>query len=197
MLTSKILRYLFGITARFGRTRRDAMQCAPDYPLAIHTSESKRSSAGARRKRHRTVISLVFLRIALIACGALLNTAARADVVVIVSAHSHVTTLSTAQVSDIFLGKTAKFPNGTIAIPLDQVDASTVRREFYAKVTDKSPQLLKAYWSKLIFTGQGEPPREVIDSGAVKKLVASSPNSIGYIESTAADSSVKIILMLQ
>ena len=137
------------------------------------------------------------LRIALVTSGVLLVTAASAEVVVIVSANSPVSMLSTSQVSDIFLGKTAKFPNGSTSIALDQMDVSTVRQEFYAKVTDKSPQLLKAYWSKLIFTGQGEPPREVIDSKTVKKLVANNPNFIGYIEGTAVDSSVKIILTLQ
>ena len=143
------------------------------------------------------MLKLNILGIAFVTSSTLLVTVASAEVVVIVSANSPVATLSTTQVSDIFLGKTGKFPGGTIAIPIDQMDASTVRHEFYAKVTDKSPQLLKAYWSKLIFTGQGEPPREVTDSKTIKKLIANSPNSIGYVEGTAVDSSVKVILTLQ
>jgi len=123
--------------------------------------------------------------------------AALPEVVVIVSADAPVATLSAAQVSDIFLGKSASFPNGAMAVPIDQADGSAVRQEFYAKATGKSPQLLKAYWSKLIFTGQGEPPREATGSAAIKKLVAKNPNFIGYVDKNAVDASVKTVLILR
>ena len=136
----------------------------------------------------------IFAVVLVVASGALLTRVVSAEVVVIVSANAPVATLSAAQVSDIFLGKTASFPGGGAAIPIDQADGSEIRQEFYARVTRKSPQLLKAYWSKLIFTGQGEPPREVMDRRAIRKLVAGNPSFIGYIESDAVDASVKIVL---
>ena len=139
----------------------------------------------------------IFLVALTIACGELFTGPAWSEVVVIVSANSPVTTLSAEQVADIFLGKNASFPNGAIAIPVDQADGSEIRQDFYIKVTGKSPQLLKAYWSKLIFTGQGEPPREVTNSEAIKKLVARNPNFIGYIEKSAVDSSVRAALIVR
>lgn len=142
----------------------------------------------------KTTIFLVTLAIA---SGQLFASTAWSEVVVIVSANSPVTTLNVAQVSDIFLGKNANFPNGATAIPVDQADGSEIRQDFYIKVTGKSPQLLKAYWSKLIFTGQGEPPREVANSETIKKLVARNPNFIGYIEKNAVDSSVKTALIVR
>jgi hypothetical protein len=72
-----------------------------------------------------------------------------------------------------------------------------VRQEFYAKATGKTPQLLKAYWSKMIFTGRGEPPRELADSAAIKRMVAENPHCIGYVDKSAADSSVKVVLTVK
>lgn len=119
------------------------------------------------------------------------------QIVVIVAAKSPVTTLSPAQVSDIFLSKNTVFPDGGIAVPLDQAEGSPIRLEFYGKTTGKSPELLKAYWSKMIFTGQGEPPREIADAEKIKKLVANNPHFIGYVDKSAVDSSVKAVLSIR
>jgi ABC-type phosphate transport system substrate-binding protein len=115
------------------------------------------------------------------------------DIVVIVAPNSPVNSLSVAQVSDIFLAKAGTFPAGGPAVPIDQSDGSAIRNEFYAKATGKTPELLKAYWSKMIFTGQGEPPREISDSEKIKKLVANNPRYIGYIDKSNLDTSVKVV----
>lgn len=119
------------------------------------------------------------------------------DVVVVVSARSPVTALSMDQVADIFLGNTGSFPDGSQAIPVDQPDGAPSRTEFYMKATGKSPQLLKAHWSKLVFTGKGEPPREVRDVDTLKKMIADNPRYIGYIDKSAVDASVKPVLTLR
>ena len=117
-----------------------------------------------------------------------------AEVVVVVSAKSAAGTLTAAQAADIFLGKSATFPSGGQAIPIDQSEGSAIRDEFYTKVGGKSAAQVKAYWSKIIFSGKGQPPKEVADSAAVKKLVADNPNVIGYIDKAAVDGSVKVVL---
>ena len=135
----------------------------------------------------------ILLATALVA-GAIPAKTGAVEVIVVVGANAPISSLTLEQVADIFLGRTVALPNGSAIVPIDQLDGSAIRHEFYAKTTGKSPQLLKAHWSKLIFTGQGEPPREVADSEAVKKLVASSPSYIGYIERAAVDSTVKAVL---
>ena len=116
------------------------------------------------------------------------TTWAFADVVVVVSAKSPVGNLTAEQVSQLFLGKTSTFPGGAQAMPIDQAEGQPPRDEFYTKITGKSAAQVKAYWSKIIFTGKGQPPREV------KKMVSANPNTIGYIEKSAVDSSVKVVL---
>jgi hypothetical protein len=57
-----------------------------------------------------------------------------------------------------------------------------------------SPAQLKAFWSKIIFTGRGQPPSSVATSRDVKKLLLARPNTIGYMDQSMVDSSLKVIL---
>jgi ABC-type phosphate transport system substrate-binding protein len=116
-----------------------------------------------------------------------------ADPVVVVSSKNLVKLLSKSEASDIFLGKTNRFPDGTQAIPIDQTEGTAGRDEFYAKFTGKSAAQVKAYWSKIIFTGRGQPPKEVANSNEVKKTIADNPNTIGYIDQSAVDASVRVV----
>ncbi|TFW26514.1 phosphate ABC transporter substrate-binding protein [Massilia arenosa] len=122
--------------------------------------------------------------------------AGAADLVVIVSARSQVTALRAGQVADIFLGQIGRFPDGAEAIALDQALGSPQRDEFYSKVAARTPPLMKAYWSKMIFTGRGQPPKEAANSATVRRMVADNPNLIGYIDRAALDASVKPVLVV-
>ncbi|HLZ97316.1 MAG TPA: hypothetical protein VKP66_05165 [Steroidobacteraceae bacterium] len=117
-----------------------------------------------------------------------------ADVVAIVSPASAITSLSKTQVVDIFLGKTSRFPDGTQAVPIDQEEGSPVRDEFYAVYAGKSAAQMKSHWAKIVFTGRGQPPKTSSSSIKVKSIVAANPRAIGYIERSAVDSSVKVLL---
>ena len=118
---------------------------------------------------------------------------AMADVVVVVSAKSPVMALSKNQLIDIFLGKVSRYPDGTEAMPLDQAEGSGARDEFYAKVADKSAAQIKAYWSKIIFTGRGQPPPTVSNSLEVRKRIRENPAAIGYIDRALVDDTVRVL----
>jgi ABC-type phosphate transport system substrate-binding protein len=118
----------------------------------------------------------------------------RADVVAVVSAKNPLTTLSKGQVADIFLGKTLRFPDGVQAVPIDQAEGSPERDEFYATFTGKSSAQLKSHWAKIIFTGRGQPPKAVSNSVEVRKLIAANPQAISYLERSAVDGSVKVLI---
>ena len=127
-------------------------------------------------------------------CSAIFSIhSAFAQVAVVVGAKSDIGTLNAEQVSSIYLGKSDKFPNGSTALPLDQTSGSPIRGLFYDKVTGKSEAQVKAAWSRLVFSGKGTPPKEISSSSEVKKLVSSNPSTIGYIEKSAVDSSVKVV----
>jgi ABC-type phosphate transport system substrate-binding protein len=122
---------------------------------------------------------------------------ASAELVVIVSARNPLPVLSGDQVAAIFLGQAGRFPDGAEVVALDQRLGSQERNQFYTQVAGKTPALLKAHWSKMVFTGRGQPPREAADSSAVRRMVADNPSMIGYIERSALDASVRPVLVLR
>ncbi|MYN19690.1 phosphate ABC transporter substrate-binding protein [Rugamonas sp. FT107W] len=138
------------------------------------------------------ILRLISLLLALaLACAGV----GAAELVVIVSARNPVSVLHPEQVADIFLAQTGRFPGGDEATALDLPVGSPLRDEFYNKMAAKSPALMKAYWTKMVFTGRGQPPRELDNSLAVRKMVAENPSMIGYIDRAALDPSVKAVMV--
>ena len=119
---------------------------------------------------------------------------AQAEVVVIVSAKSPITSLTAEQTARIFLGKTSTFPDNSAATPIDQREGSAIRDEFYNKVVHKTPSQVAAYWAKIIFTGDGRPPDMLDSDGAVRRAVAKDPGAIGYIDRQSVNRTVRVIL---
>jgi hypothetical protein len=137
----------------------------------------------------RTRIASQILGLVLGLCSA----GARADVVAVVSSKSAITTLSANQVADIFLGRMSRFPNGALAVPIDLNDGSVERDRFYAKIAGKTPAQIKSYWSKIIFTGRGQPPKTVPTDLDMKKYIATNVAAIGYIDESMVDASVRVL----
>jgi len=122
-------------------------------------------------------------------------TTAQAAVVAVVSTKNPVAVLSRTQVTDIFLGRNNRFPDGRAAVPLDQAEGSVARSEFYNRYAGMSSPQVKAFWAKIIFTGRGQPPRAVANDDEVKKMLAANPRLIGYIDQKMVDSSVKVLVV--
>jgi len=139
-----------------------------------------------------TLINRIGLVAIAIALG-MSSAVAEADVVAVVSAKSPIAALDKSQVADIFLGKASRFPNGLQAVPIDQAEGSAVRDEFYGKVVGKTAAQIKAYWSKIIFTGRGQPPPSVSNSIEMKKRISENPAAIGYIDRSMVDDSVRVV----
>ncbi|MCL2919096.1 substrate-binding domain-containing protein [Shewanella litorisediminis] len=129
---------------------------------------------------------------ALCACASLmLSASAMAEVVVVVHPSNGVT-MDSGDISRIYLGKLKTFPGGGPVVPLDLKEGSSTRTAFVDKVLGKSESQLKAYWSKLVFSGQGQPPKSV-DDAEMLNLVASNPNMIGFVDAANVNDTVKVI----
>jgi ABC-type phosphate transport system substrate-binding protein len=120
--------------------------------------------------------------------------AAQAQVAVVVGAKSATAAMTADQVAGIFLGKSNQLPGGAAAAAADLPESAAVREQFYTKVTGKSSAQVKAGWSRLVFSGKATPPKELGSTADVKSFVAANPDAIGYIEKSAVDGSVKVVL---
>ena len=115
------------------------------------------------------------------------------EVAVIVHPSSTVASMTEEDVSRIFLGKSNSFPGGAQAVPVNQNEGAPARDKFNEAVCKKNASQYKAYWSQLVFTGKGTPPKDAGNDAAVKTLIAANPNMIGYVDSSAVDASVKVV----
>lgn len=133
----------------------------------------------------------------LIAFAAILGvTSAHAALAIIAHPSNPLEGISADNVAMIYLGKTDRFPDGQRVVPVDQDESSAARKKFNEKVVQKNPTELATYWSKLMFSGKGEPPKVVGDDEAVKEWVASHPNGLGYVDGRVLDRTVKVLLII-
>lgn len=124
---------------------------------------------------------------------ALLAGSVHADVAIIVHKDNPVTSLSTMEFTRIYLGRLSAFPDGSPAVPINQVADSDVRATMEGDLLHKSPSQMKAYWTKLMFTGDGTPPEEVAGDAAMISRVASDPAAIGYVDAGSVTDAVRVI----
>lgn len=138
--------------------------------------------------RAKALLALVAALGAFVASGA-----AAADVAIIVHPDNANASLSEADFTRIYLGRKDTFPDGSRAVPVNLAADDAVRAAMEQDMLHKSPSQMKAYWTKLMFTGEGTPPEEVADASAMLKRVAGDPNAIGYVDAAAVTSDVKVI----
>jgi ABC-type phosphate transport system substrate-binding protein len=77
--------------------------------------------------------------------------------------------------------------------PIDLSESASTRSEFYSRYLGQSPSQIKAHWSKLIFTGRGQPPPTVSSEDAMADRVAENPDAIGYLSSDFLDDRLQVV----
>jgi ABC-type phosphate transport system substrate-binding protein len=129
-----------------------------------------------------------------IAVGCSISLFSFAEVVLVVHP-SNDAALSKKAVQRIFLGKEKKFSNGKEVLPVNQIPSSVARSSFDTDTLGRSSTQIAAYWSKLVFTGKGIPPKELDNDAAVIAIVADNQNAIGYVNSASISDAVKVIAL--
>ncbi len=119
-----------------------------------------------------------------------------AQLAIIVHPESRVNEISLNELVDLFLGKTRYLAKGEQVVPIDQLEGSPTRDEFYKKVIKKTGPQLNSYWSRMIFSGKGRPPYSVADDEEVLELISVNRNMIGYVALERVTASVKVILVI-
>ena len=117
---------------------------------------------------------------------------ALADVAVIVNPNNS-DALDKDSISRIFLNKAKAFPSGIKAEPVALDEGQSATDEFNSKVLNKTAAQLTAFWSKLVFTGKGQPPKALASDAEVISAVAANPGAIGYVDAAAVNDSVRVV----
>jgi len=127
----------------------------------------------------------------LVLCGAAtFAMPASAEIVVITSTANQATRMFSEQAAQFFFGQSNQFT------PIEQGKDSSIRKEFYQKLSNKSVSQVEAMWAKIEFAGKGSAPKSYGSDAAVKKAVAADPSAIGYLNKASVDDTVKVLLTL-
>jgi ABC-type phosphate transport system substrate-binding protein len=114
---------------------------------------------------------------------------------VIVNPSNTVSTLTRDHVSDAFLKKITRWPNGDAIRPVDLHGSSHARQKFAEDVLRRSLAAVRSYWQQLIFSGRNIPPAELESDAAVIAYVLKYPGAIGYVSGAANVDGVKVIVI--
>lgn len=123
----------------------------------------------------------------------LMTGAAAADDVVVILNPANTTVLSRKDIANLFLGRTATFPDGSPAKALALREDSEAHDEFNRKFLNKTSQQMDSYWAALIFTGRVIPPRQLPTEAEVRALVETRRDYIGFVRESAAGDKVRVL----
>jgi hypothetical protein len=120
----------------------------------------------------------------------------RADgaVVVVVNRDSGIGAISRDQAADIFLGRKTVVSNNITLSPVDSSD-HRLRERFYQSVAGMTTLRVKAYWSRLVFSGQGRPPPELSPQDAGQRI-AGEASAVTYLLADQVTPAMKVLLEL-
>lgn len=133
-----------------------------------------------------TILKIVLSSLLLLSCSVF------AEIAIIVHPANNAS-VDQSELNRLFLGRGNSFSDGNRATPMNLAEGLPARDSFDNKVLNRSSAQLKAYWSRLVFTGKGTPPAEHATAAAMKAAVAADPSAIGYVASSDVDDSVKVV----
>ncbi len=119
-----------------------------------------------------------------------------ADVAVVANKAVSVDSITGNEAKKLWLGKSKSLGGASVKLA-DLVPGDPSRDQFYSTVVKKSEKKLKAYWAKIVFSGKGIPPKAFDSDAEVVDWVAKTPGAIGYVDSAAANDSVKVLMLVK
>ena len=113
---------------------------------------------------------------------------------VIVNAANPVSSLTRAQVSDIFMKRLTEWPGGGGAVhPVDLPAVSPVRDAFSRAIHARPGGAVASYWGQQLFSGRGVPPPQRPADRGVVEFVRGDAGAIGYVSTGAIPPDVKVL----
>ena len=112
---------------------------------------------------------------------------------VIVHPSNEATSIGRRELSELYLKKVTRWPNGQAVHPVEPPEASMTRAYFLSAVIGKSAFAVKMFWNRRVFEGRDVPPVEKRSDEDVVAFVRSTRGAVGYVSAGAAVAGVKIL----
>ncbi len=112
---------------------------------------------------------------------------------VVVSKENKISSLTTDDLTRIFLGKKTLWESGTRIVPAMPEEESPAGEAFLSGTLKKSVSQFRTYWKRLLFSGGGTVPRVFRNGDQLLDFVARQPGGIAVVEASAVDDRVRVI----
>jgi ABC-type phosphate transport system substrate-binding protein len=114
--------------------------------------------------------------------------------VVVVNQANPVHRMSRADLSKLFLKRTANWPGGAVVVPFDLSGASPTRKAFTQGVHGKPLWVVVAFWQQEIASGRSQPPPVCATEEAALQAVSGDPGAVAYVsEALTLSPGVKVL----
>jgi ABC-type phosphate transport system substrate-binding protein len=100
---------------------------------------------------------------------------------VIVNARNPLGAMTRDEVSKLFMGKNDKWPDGSLAAPVDIAGRTQTRVLFSQEILGKPIVAIENRWQQLIFNGQAVPPPAKSTEQEAVAFVSQNPGAIAYV----------------
>ena len=112
---------------------------------------------------------------------------------VIVNVSGGPAAISRRELSTLFLGRRAAWPDGSRSLPVDQGESSRTREAFSHAVHGRSAAAVRSYWLQILFAGRGVPPPERASDAEVLAYVRANPGAVGYVSEAGSTQGVRVL----
>lgn len=112
---------------------------------------------------------------------------------VVVNKENKLASLTTDDLTRIFLGKKTLWDSGTRIVPAMPEEESPAGELFLSGTLKKSVSQFRAYWKRLLFSGGGAVPKVFRNHDQLLDFVARQPGAIGIVEASAVDDRVRVL----
>ena len=112
---------------------------------------------------------------------------------VVVNKENKILSLTTDDLTRIFLGKKTLWESGTRIVPVMPEEESPTGELFLSGTLKKSVSQFRAYWKRLLFSGGGAVPKVFRGHDQLLDFVARQPGAIGVVEASAVDDRVRVL----
>ncbi|HVU03039.1 MAG TPA: hypothetical protein VHE30_14865 [Polyangiaceae bacterium] len=157
-----------------------------------HTTEPRREAKLTRRLFVSAAV-VGLLQALLPGTGRAFGASPPGKLVIVVNRDNPLSAIGRRELSDVFLKKASRLPDGEIARPVDLRADSPLRREFSEQVLGRPVSAVRSYWQQRIFSGRDVPPPELASERDVVAYVARNRGAVGYVSANADLGTVKVI----
>lgn len=97
------------------------------------------------------------------------------------------------ELQSIFARQRSIWSNGEKIQVFVLADDNPVHREFTKTRLNMFPHQFRRIWDRLLFSGTGQPPRQVASIEEMIERISTVPNSIGYAGSAPENKNIRIL----